>query len=94
LRRAFIIEAMKMEAVSTSETSVNFYQAARGNNPKDSHIHTRRRENLKSHIFLFSQVYASSNSIIEYARLPFAVLFVVYLMTLSVAQTIQRRLIG
>jgi hypothetical protein len=38
-----------MEAVSTSETSVNFYQTARRNIPEDSHLHTRRRENLKSH---------------------------------------------
>jgi hypothetical protein len=36
-----------MEAVSTSETSVNFYEAKRLNNPEDSHLHTRRREILK-----------------------------------------------
>jgi hypothetical protein len=28
--------AMMMEAASTSETSVNFYQTARRNNPEDS----------------------------------------------------------
>jgi hypothetical protein len=38
-----------MEATSTSETSVNFYQTARGYNPEDSHLHTRRLENLKSY---------------------------------------------
>jgi hypothetical protein len=27
-----------MEAVSTSETSVSFYQATRRNNPEDSHL--------------------------------------------------------
>jgi hypothetical protein len=37
-----------MEAVSTPATSVNFYQTARRNNPEDIHLHTRRRENLKS----------------------------------------------
>jgi hypothetical protein len=37
-----------IKAASTSETSVNFYQTTRRNNPEDSHIHTRRRENLKS----------------------------------------------
>jgi hypothetical protein len=37
------------EAASISETSVNFYQAARRNNPEDSHLHTRSHENLKSH---------------------------------------------
>jgi hypothetical protein len=29
--------------------SVNLYQTTRRNIPKDSHLHTRRRENLKSH---------------------------------------------
>jgi hypothetical protein len=38
-----------MEAESTCETLVNFYQIARRNNPEDSHLHARRRENLKSH---------------------------------------------
>jgi hypothetical protein len=38
-----------METGSTSETSVNFYQTTRRNNPEDSHLHIRRRENLKSH---------------------------------------------
>jgi hypothetical protein len=33
----------------TSETSVNFYQTTRRNNAEDSHLHTCRRENLKSH---------------------------------------------
>jgi hypothetical protein len=36
-----------MEAASTSETSVNFYQSTLHYNPEDSHLHTRRRENLK-----------------------------------------------
>jgi hypothetical protein len=40
---------LMMEAASKSETSVNFYQTTRRNKPKDSHIHTRRLENLKSH---------------------------------------------
>jgi hypothetical protein len=38
-----------MDAVSTFETSVNFYQTTRRNNPEDSDLHNRRRENLKSH---------------------------------------------
>jgi hypothetical protein len=38
------------EAASTSETSVSFYQTTRCNIPEDSHLHTRRRENLKSHL--------------------------------------------
>jgi hypothetical protein len=43
------ISALMMKAVSTSETSVNLYQTTRRNNPENSHLHTRRRENLKSH---------------------------------------------
>jgi hypothetical protein len=41
--------ALMMKAASTSETSVNFYQITRRNNPEDSHLHTRRRDNFKSH---------------------------------------------
>jgi hypothetical protein len=43
-----IIIALMMEAASTSETSVNFYQTTRRNNPEDSHLHTRSRESMKS----------------------------------------------
>jgi hypothetical protein len=38
-----------MEAVSIFKTSVNFYRTARRNIPEDSRLHTRCRENLKSH---------------------------------------------
>jgi hypothetical protein len=40
--------ALMMEAARTSETLVNFYQTTRHYNPKDSHLRTHRRENLKS----------------------------------------------
>jgi hypothetical protein len=39
-----------MEAVSTSEMSVNFYQTTRRNIPEDSHLHNRRLENLKTYL--------------------------------------------
>jgi hypothetical protein len=42
--------ALMMEAASTSETSVNLYQTTWRNNPEGSHLHTRRHENLKSHM--------------------------------------------
>jgi hypothetical protein len=37
-----------LEAGSTSETSVNVYQTIQSNNPEDSTVHIRRRDNLKS----------------------------------------------
>jgi hypothetical protein len=43
-------KALIMKEASTSETSVNFYQTTRHNNPQDSHLHPRRRENLKCHL--------------------------------------------
>jgi hypothetical protein len=43
-----------MEAASTSETSVNFYQTTRRCNPEDNHLQTRRRKNLKSYLKLGS----------------------------------------
>jgi hypothetical protein len=44
-----IIIAQMIEAVCTSETSEYFYKSTRRNIPEDSHLDTRRRENLKSH---------------------------------------------
>jgi hypothetical protein len=57
---AFIIRAMMIEAASTSEAPVNFYQTTRCNIPEDSYIHTCRRENLKSHKAV-SFLYAGSH---------------------------------
>jgi hypothetical protein len=44
-----LLIALMIEASSTSETSVNLYQIIRRNNPEDSHLNTRRRQNLNSH---------------------------------------------
>jgi hypothetical protein len=41
--------ALMMEAVSTHETSVRFYQTTRRNISEDTYLYTRRREYLKSH---------------------------------------------
>jgi hypothetical protein len=46
---ASIIIARMMEAVRTSETSVNTNLTTRRYIPEDSKLHTRLRENLKSH---------------------------------------------
>jgi hypothetical protein len=42
--------ALVMEAASISETPADFYQTTRRIIPEDSHLHIRRRENLKSHV--------------------------------------------
>jgi hypothetical protein len=41
--------ALMMKAARTSETSVDIQLRTRQNIPEDSELHTRRRENLKSH---------------------------------------------
>jgi hypothetical protein len=46
----FWVIALMMEAASTSETLVNFYQTTRRYNPEDSHLSTQRRENLRSYL--------------------------------------------
>jgi hypothetical protein len=43
-------EMALMEAASSTEMSVNFYQTTRLTIPEDSHLHTRRREDIKSHL--------------------------------------------
>jgi hypothetical protein len=51
VRTASIITAIALmvEVVRTSEKSVNIYLTTRKYIPEDSKLHTRRRENLKSH---------------------------------------------
>jgi hypothetical protein len=44
-----VLAASIIRAVSTSDMLVNFYQTTKHNNPEDHHLHTHRRENLKSH---------------------------------------------
>jgi hypothetical protein len=41
------------ESVNSSETSVNTYQTTRSKIPEDSHLHTHRRENLKSYLVVY-----------------------------------------
>jgi hypothetical protein len=43
--------ALMMETARTSETSVDSYLATRQYISRDSELHNRRRENLKSHMF-------------------------------------------
>jgi hypothetical protein len=51
------------QTAGTSETSENFCQTTRRNNPKDSHLHIRRRENLKSHRLGLMGLPVQSNNI-------------------------------
>jgi hypothetical protein len=44
-----VLIALMMEAARTSETSVDIQLRTRQYIPEDSELHTRRRENLKSH---------------------------------------------
>jgi cell division protein FtsL len=72
--------ALVVEAVNTSETSVNFYHTTRRTIPGNNHLHTRLRENLKSHR-LFSCLYImillcilmkthDCNDFLKFLRLP------------------------
>jgi hypothetical protein len=49
LTRGWLI-ALMMEAVQTSETSVNSYRSTRRYNPEDSHLRTHRCEDVKSYV--------------------------------------------
>jgi hypothetical protein len=52
-----------IEATSTYEMLVSLYETTRRNNPEDSHLQTRRRENLKSYSYttgLFQKKYTLS----------------------------------
>jgi hypothetical protein len=48
-----------MEAARTSEKLVNFYKTTRRYNPEDSHLHTHRRENLKSYTYYINEILRS-----------------------------------
>jgi hypothetical protein len=52
----FWVIALMMEAARTSETLVQPCQTTRCYNPEDSHLHTYRRENLKT-MELFPKVW-------------------------------------
>jgi hypothetical protein len=43
------MNTLMIEALRPFETSVNIYQTTQRDDPEDSQIQTRRRENLKSH---------------------------------------------
>jgi hypothetical protein len=44
--------ALTIEAASTFETQVIFYETTQRNIPKNGHLHTCRREKLKSHYII------------------------------------------
>jgi hypothetical protein len=45
-----VVITLMIEAASTFEMSVNFYQTTWRYHPEDSHLHTRCCENLKSYL--------------------------------------------
>jgi hypothetical protein len=47
-----LLITLMMEVVRTSATAVTFYETTRRNIPAGYHLHTRRRENLKSRNYL------------------------------------------
>jgi hypothetical protein len=49
--------AMMMEAVGTSETSVNLYETTWRNIPEGYHLHTVCRETMKSHVVIQIDAY-------------------------------------
>jgi hypothetical protein len=53
IHRSWIASTLKMEAIRSSETSVNKIPTRR-HIPEDGILHSHRRENLKSHIQLNS----------------------------------------
>jgi hypothetical protein len=44
---ATLLNALMMEAASTSENSAQYYETSRCNVPEDGHFHTHHREMLK-----------------------------------------------
>jgi hypothetical protein len=56
-----------MAAARTSETSVNYYQTTRCNDPEDSHLHTHCHENVKSHLCKFSP-YREENATLHHYK--------------------------
>jgi hypothetical protein len=49
-----------MKTVSTYETSISFYEITQRNILERLHLHTRRRENLKSHCRLLYSAFGES----------------------------------
>jgi hypothetical protein len=60
--------ALMMEAVITSQTSVNFCQTTRHKDLEDSHHHTRRHGNLKSQLGMSSRRYTWNIKIVLEAK--------------------------
>jgi hypothetical protein len=50
-----------MEAVRTSEISVNFYQTTQRNIPEDSHLHIHHHENLKLDLVIVAKIKISAS---------------------------------
>jgi hypothetical protein len=51
-----IVLILMLDAASTSEMSLSFYQATWHNIPEDSHLHTCHCENLKSLLLIYLHI--------------------------------------
>jgi hypothetical protein len=74
---------LMMEAVSTSEASVNFYETARRYIPEDSHLHTHRLENLKPHVLQVVVITIFNNTILFCGRNCYLNTYTVYINLLE-----------
>jgi hypothetical protein len=59
-------ESLMMEAASTYEMVVNFYQTTWYNSPEESNLHTHHHENMKSHVHILCFLPSFPSKQIEY----------------------------
>jgi hypothetical protein len=75
-----LTDAITRKRKVTSETSVDLHQTPRRNNPEDSHLHTRRRENLKSRLVPYFSYFSQLQFL--YLSVHLALLHICSLLTI------------
>jgi hypothetical protein len=56
--------ALKIEAICSSETSIDFHGTSRSYIPKDRTLHTHRCENFKSYVNIILEIGAGGRSFV------------------------------